>query len=72
MTKKKKPRGNQKYYTASEANAALPLVRVIVRDIADLAQVLRDRHDRIDKLREGNDLLGQAPSGRTGSDRCGN
>jgi len=38
MTKKKRHRVAKKTYTVAEANAALPLVRVIVRDITDLAQ----------------------------------
>jgi hypothetical protein len=45
---KKKPRG--KYFTATEANAMLPLVRAIVTDIMALARDLRDRHARLSRL----------------------
>jgi hypothetical protein len=40
----------KKYFTPAEANATLPLVRVIVRDIMDLAQELRDRQDRLARV----------------------
>lgn len=43
----------KKFYTPAEANAALPLVRVIVRDITELAAQLRDRHQRLTHLTEG-------------------
>ena len=33
---------------SSEANATLPLLRAIVRDITELARDLRDRHERLD------------------------
>src|SRR5260370_14180813 len=38
---------SRKYFTPAEANAALPLVQAIVRDIADLAQDLRERQERL-------------------------
>ena len=41
----------KKYYTAAEANATLPLVRSIVRDITELAADLRERQDRLSRLR---------------------
>lgn len=44
---------HKKYFTAAEANAALPLVRAIVRDIAELARDLRDRHERLTRVRPG-------------------
>jgi hypothetical protein len=47
-----KPRPGKKYYTVAEANAALPLIRVIVRDVTALAQDLRDRHERLSRLRK--------------------
>jgi hypothetical protein len=54
-----KPKRGKKYYTPAEANAALPLVRAIVRDITALAESLRERHDRLARLspreREGLD-----------------
>ncbi len=46
-----KPKKGKKYFTVPEANAALPLVRAIVRDIAELANELRERHERLGRLR---------------------
>src|SRR5436853_481661 len=47
----KKPGPVKKYYTVSEANAALPLVRAIVRDITELARDLRERYERLARVR---------------------
>ncbi len=47
----RKPRLGKKYFTVSEANATLPLVRAIVRDITELATELRERHERLERLR---------------------
>jgi hypothetical protein len=58
--------GNQvvkgkKYFTVSEANRILPLVRVIVRDIVELARDLRERHERLARIRPSDrGLLGEA------------
>jgi hypothetical protein len=41
----------KKYFTAVEANATLPLVRSIVRDITELAGDLRDRQERLTRVR---------------------
>jgi hypothetical protein len=41
------------YFSVEEANATLPLVRLIVRDIAALANTLRDQHRRLASLQEG-------------------
>jgi hypothetical protein len=49
MSTKKAKRG-KKYFTPAEANSTLPLVRVIVKDITDLAADLRDRHERLAAL----------------------
>jgi len=40
----------KKYFTLAEANAMLPYVRVILRDITELATTLRERSERIKKL----------------------
>ena len=60
MTTSKRKRG-KRYFTAGEANATLPLVRSIVKDITDLAASLRDRHERLTRL-GGSDrgVLGDA------------
>ena len=42
-----KPPTGKKYYTPASANATLPLVRVIVRDVTELARELRERHERL-------------------------
>ena len=52
---------NKKYYTVEEANAMLPLLRSILRDVTDLANDLRDRHARIQRLQaEGDGALDEA------------
>ena len=43
-----------RYFTTEEANAMLPLVKVIVRDISDLANDLVDRKTRLDAIRTGS------------------
>jgi hypothetical protein len=44
-----------KYYTPAQANAALPYVGAVVRDIVALAGELRDLHGKIGELSEGHD-----------------
>jgi hypothetical protein len=44
------PRAKKKYYTLAEANAMLPLLRAILRDITVLAGDLRDRFERLQGL----------------------
>lgn len=46
----------KKHYTPQEANAALPLVRAIVRDIRDLAVSLHERHERLARTHDGSRL----------------
>jgi hypothetical protein len=43
------------YFTVEQANATLPLVRVIVRDIATVANTLREQHDRLERLKSASD-----------------
>ena len=60
MSATKKKRG-KKYFTPAEANATLPLVRSIVKDITELAVSLRDRHERLTRLGGGDrGVLGEA------------
>lgn len=49
----RKPR--KKYYTVEEANATLPLLRLILRDVTALASQLREYHERAKKY-EGRKL----------------
>jgi len=46
----RKPTPGKRYFTVSEANSTLPLVRAIVRDITELAAELRERHERLSRL----------------------
>src|SRR5262245_31705313 len=41
---------DKKYFTPAEANAALPLVQAIVRDITELARDLRGRQERLTRV----------------------
>ena len=50
MTAKRRSQG-KKYFTVAEANAALPLVRAIVRDITALARDLQEREERLTRVR---------------------
>jgi len=43
----------KKFFTVEQANATLPLVRAIVRDLTALAVDLRDRHERLRHAPEG-------------------
>jgi len=45
----KKPAQQKKYFTVTEANATLPLVRAIVRDISELARELDELQDRVER-----------------------
>jgi hypothetical protein len=54
---KAKPRPkNRKFYTLDEANAMLPLLRVILRDVTALAVELRGRYERLVRLQETDGL----------------
>jgi hypothetical protein len=47
---------HKKFFTVDEANKALPLVRAIVRDITELACELRERHERLVRLKPDDRL----------------
>jgi hypothetical protein len=47
----KKPKSGKKYFTPEEANATLPLLRVILRDVTQLALQVRERHERLGRIR---------------------
>jgi hypothetical protein len=49
-----RPRSWKKFFTVEQANATLPLVGAIVRDIADLAGQMRSQAERLDRLRPAN------------------
>jgi hypothetical protein len=49
MTAPKRAR-RKKYYTATEANATLPLLRSILRDVTALAGELKERHERLSRV----------------------
>ena len=40
----------RKYFTVTEANAILPLLRSILRDVTELARDLRDRQERLARV----------------------
>ena len=44
---------SKKMFTPAQANAALPLVKVILQDICTLARSLRDRQERLARLSGG-------------------
>jgi hypothetical protein len=46
----------KKHYTLEEANAMLPLLRSILRDVTTLANELRDRYERIVRLQKSEGL----------------
>jgi len=43
----------KQYFTPDSANATLPLVRVIVRDVTELAKELRERHECLSRVLTG-------------------
>jgi hypothetical protein len=51
MAATKTPR--KQYFTPASANATLPLVRVIVRDVTELAKELRERHECLSRVLTG-------------------
>ncbi len=51
MKASKRPARTKKYFTPAEANATLPLLRSILRDVTELARDLQDRHERLARVR---------------------
>ncbi len=47
------PVPGKKYFSVAEANATLPLVRAILRDITELAEELIARQERLERLKPG-------------------
>lgn len=43
-------------FTVAEANAMLPLVRAITRDLVRLSREVVDRHQRVEHLKAGRDM----------------
>lgn len=52
----KEKQGFRRLFTLEEANARLPLVRAITRDLSNLARDLVDRRQRLDSLLAGRKL----------------
>jgi hypothetical protein len=50
----------KRYFTPEQANAMLPLVSLIVRDIVELAHELRERHQRLERLMKRPGKLDQS------------
>ncbi|MBI2807430.1 MAG: DUF2203 domain-containing protein [Planctomycetes bacterium] len=53
-------KAKKKYYTVAEANAMLPLLRAILRDITVLANDLRERYERLQRLNQTGGKLDTA------------
>jgi hypothetical protein len=49
----KRSRKKKRFFTPTEAQKMLPLVRAIVKDIVELAHSLRDQHTRLQRLNDG-------------------
>ncbi len=65
------PRPGKKYFTPAEANATLPLVRVIVHDIMTLARDFYERQERLARLRKEDGAPGDVDERRTARCRTG-
>ena len=46
---------HRKFFTLEQANATLPLVRAIVKDLAELSRDVMDRRERLAALQAGRD-----------------
>ena len=44
-------------FTVAEANSMLPLVRAITRDLVELSREVVDRHERVEHLKAGREIL---------------
>jgi hypothetical protein len=55
-----RPVRERKIFTPRQANSALPLVKAIVHDIAELARGLRDRQERLARLGGHRGAMGEA------------
>jgi hypothetical protein len=44
-------KNGKRYFTVGEANSTLPYLRAVVRDVTELARELRERHERLVRLR---------------------
>lgn len=53
-------RARRRVFTLAQANATLPYISAIVRDITQLAHELRERHERLGRLRSGRGGLSAA------------
>ncbi len=58
-----KDSANKRTFTVEEANRALPLVKAIVRDLAQLSCDVVDRRERLTELTAGRDLQEGDPYG---------
>ena len=56
MKTSSRPKPKKKTYTVEEANAMLPLLRVILRDIVNLANELREQNERLSHMQHGQGL----------------
>ena len=56
MNATSRPKKKKKHYTLDEANATLPLLRSILRDVTALANELRDRYERLVRLQKTEGL----------------
>jgi hypothetical protein len=50
----------KKFFTISQANAMLPLLRAILRDVTELAHDLNDRRERLQRLQPAHGSVGDA------------
>ncbi len=67
------PFEGRKLFTAEQANAALPLVRAIVKDLAEFSREVIERRERLTVLQDGRDrnARGATCTGRARADRAG-